>query len=125
MENNTTSPAEKTYIVWADRRCFQHVQASSPEAAFAEAQKYPGDFEPCSDGIENFELHPVVADLDTDEEFAVGPVEADPVMASLMQALKGILRCPKMAGPVGTTAYIISDERMNAARAAIAQAEGR
>src|SRR6266545_5912689 len=73
MENIPTPPAEKTYIVWADRRCFQQVQASTPEAAFAEAQRYPGDFEPCSDGIENFELHPVVADLDTDSEFRIGP----------------------------------------------------
>ncbi len=43
----------------------------------------------------------------------------------LRAALEQITRCAKMKGPVGTTAYIISDDRMTEAFAALAESEGR
>lgn len=46
------------------------------------------------------------------------------IQDALIKALEDITRCAKMAGPVGTTAYIISDSRMEAARSAIARARG-
>jgi len=42
----------------------------------------------------------------------------------LLAALQWITRCASIDGPAGTTAYLISDERMAAARAAIAKATG-
>ena len=42
----------------------------------------------------------------------------------LLEALKGIVACASINGPVGTKAYIISDERRDKAKAAIARAEG-
>ena len=42
----------------------------------------------------------------------------------LLEALDAITRCVSMAGPAGTTAYLISDERMQKARAAVARARG-
>lgn len=72
MEKTTTSPAEKTYVVWADRRCFQQVEATSPDEAYRLAKESPWDFEPCSNGIENFEMVPEVQELDSGESFRVG-----------------------------------------------------
>lgn len=46
------------------------------------------------------------------------------IQDALIKALEDITRCSKMAGPAGTTAYIISDSRMEAARAAIRRALG-
>ena len=43
----------------------------------------------------------------------------------LLEALQTIVCCVRMNGPAGTTAYVISEERMIAARAAIAKAEGK
>ena len=42
----------------------------------------------------------------------------------LLDALDAITRCVSMAGPAGTTAYLISEERMQKARAALARARG-
>ena len=42
----------------------------------------------------------------------------------LLDALRWISRCVSMSGPAGTNAYIISEEIMTKARAAIARAEG-
>lgn len=42
----------------------------------------------------------------------------------LYEALWWINRCAKMARPLGTTVYIISDEAMARAKAAVAKAEG-
>lgn len=43
----------------------------------------------------------------------------------MLAALRALTACARMAGPAGTTAYLISDERMQASQAAIAKAEGR
>jgi hypothetical protein len=43
---------------------------------------------------------------------------------ALLEALEWLTRSPSMTGPAGTTAYIISDERMQAAKAAVAAAKG-
>lgn len=42
----------------------------------------------------------------------------------LLQALKDLVACAKIKTPWGGYAYCISDERMEAARAAIKKAEG-
>ena len=42
----------------------------------------------------------------------------------LLAALDCITRCLSINGPAGTTAYIIADENMERARAAIAKARG-
>ena len=42
----------------------------------------------------------------------------------LLAALEALTACASMSGPAGTTAYLISNERMQAARAAIAKATG-
>jgi len=47
------------------------------------------------------------------------------VAAKLLEALEWIIRCPRMKGPAGTTAYIIADDRMAKAHAAVAEATGR
>src|SRR5438270_7469073 len=72
MTTKRKTPARKEYSVWADRRVFQHVEAASPEEAYRIAQQHPDDFEPCTYGIENFELIPFVGDVETGEEFRVG-----------------------------------------------------
>ena len=55
-------------------------------------------------------------------------VEADAALIAaapdLLEALKDIIACCRITGPVGNYAYIISDERREAAKAAIAKAEG-
>jgi hypothetical protein len=43
----------------------------------------------------------------------------------LLEALEWITRCLRMKGPAGTTAYIIGDDRMAKAHAAVAKAKGR
>ena len=57
---------------------------------------------------------------------AQGVTERDAVLIAaapeLLAALRDIVPCLKMNGPHGLTAYFISDERMAAARAAIAAA---
>lgn len=42
----------------------------------------------------------------------------------MLEALEWITRCTKIKGPAGTTAYIISAERMRDAVAAVAKAKG-
>lgn len=42
----------------------------------------------------------------------------------LLDALRDIVACVSMNSPIGTRAYLISDGRMDAARAAIAKATG-
>jgi hypothetical protein len=72
MENNPTPPALRTYAVYADRRVFQHVDAAGPAEAVRTAREHPWEFEPCSHGIENFELSPFVTDVDAGEDVRVG-----------------------------------------------------
>ena len=61
--------------VWADKRVFQQIEVSGPEEAYREAQKFPGDFEACSHGIEDFDMAPEVIELDIGESFRVGEPE--------------------------------------------------
>lgn len=84
--NENTAPGEKTYLVWADSRVFQQVDAASPQAAYEEAKRYPGDFEPCNPGITNMLLLPEVMDLDSGEHFRVGPTEPEPEQGTLRRA---------------------------------------
>lgn len=41
--------------------------------------------------------------------------------AEIFNSLVALTECAKMSGPAGTTAYLISDERMNNAQAVIAK----
>lgn len=43
---------------------------------------------------------------------------------ALVRALNDILACTWMAGPSGTTVYVVSEDRMKAARAALVKATG-
>ena len=60
-------------------------------------------------------------------ESAVDDANAALIAAApeLLEALKAITDCVHMEGPAGTTAYLISDSRMDAAKVAISKAEGR
>ena len=42
----------------------------------------------------------------------------------LLEALEWITRCASIRGPAGTTAYIISDDAMDRAKAAVRKAKG-
>ena len=58
--------------MWADSRVVQEVHASSPEEAIKLASQYPGDFERCSDGPENYRLLQEVMDINSGEYSRVG-----------------------------------------------------
>lgn len=58
--------------------------------------------------MDSFRCWPTDEDMDRAKMFAAAP--------DAFHSLWSILRCCKMAGPVGTTAYLISDEIMDLAR---------
>ncbi len=88
MNETPKTPALREYDVWADSRYFQRVEASSPQEAYRIAQEHPDNFEPCCHGIENFELLPDVLDIETGEEFMVGPLDTHGKMELLLAACK-------------------------------------
>ena len=50
---------------------------------------------------------------------AAEAVDVEPVKADLLEAARWVSRCPSIKGPIGTTAYIVSDARMKALRQAV------
>ena len=73
--------------------------------------------------------HAFVPDLQRVKKLEPCEAEANAALIAacpdMYEALLWITRCAKAKGPAGTTVYFISDEKMAAAKAAIAQAEGR
>ncbi len=66
---NSTSPALKTFCVWADyvRRVYQHVEATSPREAHEKA-KTEANWEPCRVHDDNgYRLSNEVQDLETED----------------------------------------------------------
>lgn len=71
MKKHPTSPARKTYRVWADhvRRVFQEVEAQSPEVAYELARERPECWEDCSEheDRDDYRLSDEVQDVATEE----------------------------------------------------------
>jgi hypothetical protein len=107
---------------------FDGIKADTPEAAAEKAKDMllqdADDFDEC-DG----ETFAALVDMQGDEDFSQSVTidfEAEryrKAAAKLLDALRWITRCAKIRGPAGTTAYIVSDERMAQARTAITEAE--
>jgi hypothetical protein len=73
--NKKTSPAMKEFCVWADcnRRVYQHVVATGPDAAYRIAKENPEGWECCFGHEDNgYRLSNDVQDVETGENFAVG-----------------------------------------------------
>ncbi len=73
---DTTSPATKTYCVWADysTRCYQEIGAESPRAAHAIAAGQPDCWRNCYEHEDRdaYRLSDDVQDVETGEYFTVG-----------------------------------------------------
>lgn len=74
MTTKQTSPATKTFRVWADnmQRVFQDVEAVSPERAHAHAQDNPDDWEQCDEHYDGIHMSSDVMELATEKYFTVG-----------------------------------------------------
>lgn len=116
------NPAQHTMGKWTYRRC------PKPEA-ITDSCDHPYLVE-YNDG----EYEGVLAIVQTDRAeanarlIAAAPETAaklermEKLCGELVEALGALAQCTSMAGPAGTTAYIISDARMQQARAAIERA---
>ena len=71
-------------------------------------------------------IRPFIASVEDDHRDEETNANARLIAAApdLLDALQWITRCASIRGPVGTTAYLISDKRMAEVRAAIAKATG-
>ena len=107
---------------------FDGLEAESPEAAAEYACNHLASEASSIDDCDGLNLAALV-DVVGDEEFSQSvtidfePERIRKAAPKLRDALRWITCCPMINGPVGTTAYIISDERMALARAAIAEAD--
>jgi len=75
MENTPTSPATRTFCVWADwnRRVYQEIDATSAEEAYRLAKENPGGWLPCIEHDDNgYRLSNDVQDAETNENVTVG-----------------------------------------------------
>jgi hypothetical protein len=110
------------------RLLFERIEADTPEAAASIARETltddANDIEDCN-GEDLGALVDVIGDEDYSQSVTID-FEAErhrKAAAKLLDALRWITRCPMISGPVGTTAYIVSDERMAQALTAVAEAE--
>jgi len=74
MTTKQTSPARKTFCVWADhvRRVYQDVEAESADQAYQIAKQRPNRWQPCDLHESNgYRLSDEVQDLDTEEFVAL------------------------------------------------------
>lgn len=107
---------------------FDGIEADTPEAAAAIARDKPTDAANVIDDCEGRSFSALV-DVQGDEDYEQSQVidfeEERQCQAApkLLDALRWITRCAKNRGPVGTTAYIVSDERMAQAQAAVEEAD--
>jgi hypothetical protein len=118
-----------TYNVHIDREVrlvFEGIDADSPEEAAAIAcDKHPA----AADDIDNCDGEAFSAQVDAaGEQHPTVTIDFEAerqrkAAAKLLDALKWITRCLKMRAPFGSTAYVIGDERMAQAKAAVAEAE--
>ena len=110
------------------RLVFGDIEADTPEMAATIARDKPTND---ADAIEDCEGENLAALIDVagDDEYEQSVIvdfEGERVRIAapkLLDVLRWITCCPIIPGPVGTTAYIISDEKMAQARAAVAEAE--
>jgi hypothetical protein len=107
---------------------FDGVEADTPEAAATIAHGKPtGDADDIIDC--DGEDFAALVDVAGDEEFEQSrtidfePERQRKACPKLLDALRWITCCPMIVGPADTTAYIVSDERIAQARAAVAEAE--
>lgn len=78
MTHDTTSPAPKTFCVWADsqRRVYQEVKAHSPEEAYRLAMEHPECWAFCAEHEDNgYVLSTEVRDIETGEYATVDEVK--------------------------------------------------
>jgi hypothetical protein len=107
---------------------FDGIEAPTPEAAAAIAAGKPtdeaADIADC-EGENLAALVDVVGDEEYEQSRAIDfePERLRKAASRLLDALRCITCCPMIQGPIGTTAYIVSDERMAQARASIAEAD--
>jgi hypothetical protein len=88
MNNAKTSPAKKTYCVWADQtvRVYQEVEAESPEQAHELAWKRPECWETCVEHESNgYRLSDDVEDVESQEWFTVVDVESCKTCGNLIE----------------------------------------
>ena len=74
MTTHGTSPAKKTFRVYADelQRVFQDIETATPEEAHAIAEDREDDWELCDRNFDGLRICPDVKDLETDESHRVG-----------------------------------------------------
>ena len=107
---------------------FDGIEADTPEAAASIARNKPTDAADEIDDCEGMTLSALV-DLVGDEEYEESvfidfePERLCKAAPKLLDALRWITCCPMIQAPFGTTAYIVSDERMAQARVAVAEAD--
>jgi hypothetical protein len=122
-------PTFNVHIFREMRLAFGGIEADSHEDAAAIARDKPTEQADSIDDECDGENLAALVDVAGDEEHAQSrmidfePERQRKAAAKLLDALRWITRCPKIKGPVGTTAYIVSDETMAQAHAAVAEAE--
>jgi len=110
------------------RLVYEGIDADTPEAAASIARDKPTSE---ADGIDDCEGENLSAlvDVQGDQEHKQSrmidfePERLRQAAPKLLDALRWITCCPMIRGPVSTTAYIVSDERMAQAQVAIAEAD--
>ena len=115
-------------IIRKMRLAFGGIVADSHEQAAAYARHQPTDQADSIDDCDGENLAALVDVAGDEEHRHTRTIDFEPerqrkAAAKLQDALRWITRCPKIKGPVGTTAYIVSDERMAQAHAAVAEAD--
>jgi hypothetical protein len=79
MTNEATSPAKRTYRVWADHvtRVYQEVEAVSPQEAHAAASTQPECWENCYEfeDRDDYRLSDDVQDMATEDYISVADIE--------------------------------------------------
>jgi len=104
------------------------IEATSAKEALAKAKAMTEDPAQLDDIVDDLEHYDSMGDLqvisaegqgEEMQEYEHPDFVASQRAGVMLQALKDIVACPKIEGPAGTTAYLISDERMAAAIAAI------
>jgi hypothetical protein len=118
----------KVHIFREMKLRFDRIEAETPEAAASVAGDKPTRDADDIDDCEGLSFSALV-DVAGDEEYEQSrfidfePERQRKACPKLLDALRWITCCPTIVGPVGTTAYIVSNERMTQARAAIAEAD--
>ena len=120
METNQTSPAGKTYRVWADHvnRVYQEADAESPQRAYEIARDRPECWQNCDEfeDLNDYRLADDVQDVATRETFTVGgPRHCRTCGGEIVATVNGSLFGDGECGPCEYRRYISQPALLDAA----------